>query len=203
MDLVEVLPGERYLDLGCGEGRVMQAIARRGGVSLGVDVAEPLLARAAAHGEVFRAEVPPLDFLPDASVDGVVVVLVLEHLADEAAVFAEARRVTGDGGSLVVVMNHPVWTAPDSTPIDYGDGEILWRPGAYFSRGSSREPAGDGQVEFFHRTMADLLTGAARAGWSLRRMVEEGVSPDQVERIPGLAGQDHIPRLLGVRWVAV
>lgn len=178
----------------------MAAIRRRGGTAIGVDLSDPLLERAAEHGRVHRAEVPPLDFLADESVDGVAIVLVLEHLGDERGILSEAARVTRPGGSLVVVANHPIWTAPGSTPIVDGDGEVVWRTGEYFSRGWSDEPAGEGSVRFHHRTMADLLNAAADAGWALRRLEEMGVTAEQIQRTPGLAGQEHIPRLLGAAW---
>ncbi|HJR90939.1 MAG TPA: class I SAM-dependent methyltransferase [Acidimicrobiia bacterium] len=200
LDLLAPQPDKTYLDVGCGEGRVMAEISARGGRPIGVDVSSELLARAAAYGPVHQAAVPPIPFLADAAVDGVVVVLVLEHIEDEQAVLAEAARVTRPGGVLALIINHPVWTAPRSTPIIDDTGEILWRPGEYFSHGWSDEPAGEGTVRFHHRTMARLLTSAAEAGWHLERMTEEGVTPAQISQAPGLAGQEHIPRLLGVRW---
>jgi hypothetical protein len=48
--------------------------------------------------------------------------------------------------------------------------------------------------------MADLLNSASDAGWNLRRMEERGLSPEQVKRVPDLEGQEHIPRILGLRW---
>lgn len=200
LDVLDPRPGLTYLDVGCGEGRVMAAIAERGGIPVGVDVSPDLLERAAAHGEVHRAEVPPLDFLADDSVDGVVQVLVLEHIGDEEGVFAETARVARPSGVMALVINHPIWTAPRSTPIEDADGEVLWRPGEYFSMGWSDEPAGEGTVRFHHRPLSRLLNSAAAAGWLLERMVEVGVSPGQAARVPELAAQDHIPRLMAVRW---
>lgn len=200
LGLLEPRPGRTYLDVGCGEGRVMGEITRRGAQAVGVDVSAELLEQASRYGTVHQADVPPLDFLADDSVDGVVMVLVLEHIRDEEAMFAEAARVTRPGGILALVINHPVWTAPGSTPIEDADMETLWRPGEYFSVGWTDEPAGEGTVRFHHRPMSRLLTSAAEAGWTLERMVEEGVSEAQVERIPTLGGQQHIPRVLGARW---
>src|SRR5690606_21433074 len=77
----------------------------------------------------------PFDFMGDDAVDGVVLVLVLEHIRDEEHVFAEAARVTRPGGVLAIAINHPVWTAPGSTPIQDSTGEITWRPAAHFSTG--------------------------------------------------------------------
>ena len=201
-DLLDPQPQHTYLDVGCGEGRVMSAIVEAGAAAIGVDIAPELVERAARYGPVHVADVPPLDFLEDDSVDGVVMVLVLEHIRDEEQMFAEAARVTRPDGPLALVINHPVWTAPGSSPIsDEGDGEILWRPGEYFSVGWSDAPAGADTVRFHHRTLGRLLTSAAAAGWRLETMTESGVTADQVARIPTLAGQEHIPRLLGVRWV--
>ena len=177
----------------------MAAIVEAGAAAIGVDVAEPLLRRASRYGRVHRARIPPFDFLEKETVDGVVVVLVLEHLEEERALFSEAARVTRSGGTLALVINHPVWTAPGSTPIDDED-ETLWRPGEYFSRGASEEPAGDHTVVFHHRSLAELLSAAADAGWCLERIVEQSVTEAQIERTPGLAGQEQIPRLLGARW---
>lgn len=178
----------------------MAASTRRGARAIGVDISLELLTKAARHGDVVRAEVPPLGFLADDSVDGVVMVLVLEHLRDEEQVFGEAARVTRGGGAMALVVNHPIWTAPGSTPIREPDGEVLWRPGEYLSAGWSDEPAGGQIVRFFHRPLARLVNSAADAGWSLQRMTEEGVSSAQIVRTPELAGQEHFPRLLGARW---
>ncbi len=99
-----------------------------------------------------------------------------------------------------MVLNHPMFTAPDSAPIADADGELLWRPGRYFDLGYTEEPAGDGTVRFHHRSTAHLLNAAARTGFCLEQMVELGPSDAQIERTPLLAGQRHIPRLMGLRW---
>lgn len=190
--LLEVLsprPGELLLDVGCGEGRVMRTFRARGAAVVGVE-ASPELAAEAGPGTVV-AVVPPLP-IEDDTVDHACMVLVLEHLPDHEAVFAEAARVVRPGGSLTVVMNHPVWTAPGSTPITDTDGEILWRPGGYFTEGMSHIAAGKGTVVFHHRSMAAILGTAAQAGWSLQQMTER---PHH-----DLPGQEGIPRLLGCRW---
>lgn len=38
LDLAEVGPGDRLIDLGCGDGRIVLAAARRGATGLGVDL---------------------------------------------------------------------------------------------------------------------------------------------------------------------
>lgn len=189
--LVEILrsePGLTYLDAGCGEGRVMTAVSASGSVVHGLDVNADLAARA---GTAMVADMVAMP-IRDHSYDGVYTVLTLEHVADHGSFFAEAARVTKSGGVLALVINHPIWTAPDSTPISDFDGEVLWRPGDYFSGGSSELAAGEGSVTFHHRSMAELLNAAAVAGWNIEQMIE----------LPHheLDDQEGIPRLLACRW---
>src|SRR5690606_29360619 len=65
LELLDPERGRTYLDLGCGEGRLMAALQRAGSVPVGVDVAPDLLSRAAAFGAVHRAEVPPIPLASD------------------------------------------------------------------------------------------------------------------------------------------
>jgi SAM-dependent methyltransferase len=189
--LLEVLapePEASYLDVGCGEGRVMRRVTAIGATVHGVDINEQLAVRARPSMVADMLSLP----IRDDSYDGVYTVLTLEHVVDHELFFGEAARVTKLGGVLALVVNHPTWTAPDSTPISDSDGEVLWRPGEYFSRGSSQVPAGDGRVTFHHRSMSDLLNAAAEAGWCLQHMVER--PHHEIE------DQVGIPRLLACRW---
>ena len=192
LDVLQPAPGLSYLDLGSGEGRVMKSVAATGATVHGIELNVHLAKLSALAGPTIIGELPELGFLADDSYDGAYCVLVLEHLPDHAHLLSEAARVVRANGVMALVMNHPVWTAPGSTPITDFDGEILWRPGAYFSSGSSDEPAGSSRVVFHHRSMADLLNAAAAAGWVLERMIE---TPHH--EIPAQRG---IPRLLACRW---
>jgi ubiquinone/menaquinone biosynthesis C-methylase UbiE len=127
-------------------------------------LSETLARKSGAHSIV--AQLPEIP-VRNASVDGAYAVLVVEHLADHRGFFSETARVVRSGGVLAVVANHPIWTAPDSSPITDTDGETLWRPGEYFSNGTTEVTAGEGIVTFHHRNMSVLLNAAADAGWSL------------------------------------
>ncbi|MGF1668447.1 MAG: class I SAM-dependent DNA methyltransferase [Acidimicrobiia bacterium] len=188
------------VDLGCGEGRLMGALREMGNEAVGVDIDRGLLRRARAQGPVVRTELPQLSALSSGVFGGALVCLVMEHIAEHRTLICEAARVVVEGGFLVVVINHPIFTAPESGPIVDSDGEMLWRPGEYFGSGWTDEPAGAGIVRFHHRPMSELLNAAAECGWSLDRLVEVGVTEQQIRRTPWLEDQRNIPRLMGARW---
>jgi SAM-dependent methyltransferase len=198
LELLDPQPGARYLDVGCGNGRLM-AIVGRTSLVVGCDLSRELLRRAIGFGPCLRTRLPELGCLRPGVFEGAYVSLVLEHLSDDR-LFDQIGSAVGPTGVLAMVINHPIWTAPESSPIEESDGEILWRPGRYFGRGHSEEPAGAGTVRFYHRTLAAVLNAASNAGWDLDRVEERGVSPARVARYPEYAGQEQIPRLLGVRW---
>jgi sterol 24-C-methyltransferase len=102
-------PGMRVLDLGCGVGGPMRAIARFSGARIvgvnnnayQVDRARAYNARAglAAQCEVVHGDVMALPF-PDASFDGVYGLQAMCHLPDWRALFTGVRRVMKPGARL-------------------------------------------------------------------------------------------------------
>lgn len=204
--LDRLLEGARgtVADLGCGEGQAMRHVAATTSTirTIGCDLSEPLLRRAVEASPVVRARLPGLRWLRDAAIDGAFSVYLLDLIPDEAAFFSEVARVVRPGGFLVVIMNHPAYTAPGASPLLDGDGEVLWRWGSYFERGSSTEPAGGGTIVFHHRSLAALVNAAAAAGWAIDRMEELPLSERVTALHPAYRGQEHVPRLLGMRWQA-
>jgi SAM-dependent methyltransferase len=192
LDVLQPEAGRTYLDLGCGEGRIMRVLKESGATAHGVDLTLALARRAADSGPVVLGRLPDLGFLRDNSYDGAFCVLALEHVEDEGRLFSESARAVRPGGIFALVINHPFRTAPGATPITDSDGETLWRPGDYFSSGTTLEPAGEGLMLFHHRTTSRILESAAAVGWYLERFVE---APHHE-----LDAQAGIPRLLACRW---
>jgi SAM-dependent methyltransferase len=105
LEWLELPPGLRWLDVGCGTGALTAEILDRCAPSsvVGVEPSEAFLAaarlRLGARAELLRAGAEPLP-LPDASVDVTVSGLVLNFLPDARAAVAEAKRVTRAGGTV-------------------------------------------------------------------------------------------------------
>ena len=108
---LNIPPGGIALDVGCGPGSVTASLGRAAGpdgLALGVDISEPMLARAV------RAEAgPQIGFLRadaqrlplrDETVDAVVSIAVLQLVPDPAAALAEMARVLRPGGRLAVMV---------------------------------------------------------------------------------------------------
>lgn len=188
------------LDLGCGDGQWLRWLDGDVGKSIGCDRSGALLADAAATHPVALCELPSLAWLQDQALGAAFSVFVFDLIADIDALFAEVGRVVAPTGSLVVVINHPAFTAPGSGPFMDPDLDVFWRWGEYLERGASLVPAGPGAVKMYHRSTGDILTSAARAGWHLEQMIESPLGSAAIEREPSYAGQEDIPRFLGVRW---
>jgi SAM-dependent methyltransferase len=100
--------GSDVVDIGCGQGALVRALAARGARVTGVEISEEQLATAielddgtGARYLVGRGERLPLD---DASADIVVFMRTLHHVppAQMAAALREARRVIRSGGAVYV-----------------------------------------------------------------------------------------------------
>ncbi len=201
LELLEPAPEARYLDLGCGEGQVLRAVAEAGALPIGCDLNRRLLAAAATSAPVVACRLPDLAWARPGAFDGAYACLVVEHLPELDPLFTAAGEAIRPGGVLVVLLNHPFFTPPGSAPLlDPADGEILWRWGDYLEQGTVAEPVEEARVAFVHRPVGMLLEAAAAAGWFLERCAEWGVSAPAAGRDPILAAQRHLPRLMGLRW---
>jgi SAM-dependent methyltransferase len=129
--LIDPAPGERVVDLGCGESSVLDLILPRldGGVVVGIDsdVAALGVAKAFIPGPGSRWLFVQADLtgplpLADASMDVVFSHDVLEQLADPDAFLHEVWRVLRPGGRLV--LGHPDF---DSAVLAGADLELTRR----------------------------------------------------------------------------
>ena len=109
--LERVLPPPpcRLVELGCGTGNVLQSLGRFG-EAIGVEYDAQLREHGRAAGLDIRAGALPDDLpLPDAEADAVLLLDVIEHLDDDRAALAAARRLVRPGGVVVVTVPAYAW----------------------------------------------------------------------------------------------
>jgi SAM-dependent methyltransferase len=91
---------ERFLEIGCGEGRVLVEALSRGWKPCGIDITDNRIDAARSEdidfvkGDLFEAS------FPNASFDSVYMNSVLEHVVDPLSLLREVKRVLRTGGIL-------------------------------------------------------------------------------------------------------
>lgn len=131
--------GRRIVDIGCGDGALVRALAKRGATMVGIEIDARALAPALAAPRVAterylegRAEALPLD---DASVDVVIFFNSLHHVPVDRhdAALGEAARVLVSGGMLFVL--EPVAAGPYFELTRLIEDETVVRAKAYEALG--------------------------------------------------------------------
>jgi trans-aconitate methyltransferase len=97
-------PGERILDLGCGDGQLTARLLTAGADVVGVDASGAMVA--ATRGRGIAADEASAEALPydDASFDAVFSNAVLHWVRSQDAMMAEVHRVLRPGGRFVAEM---------------------------------------------------------------------------------------------------
>ncbi len=103
-EMTPALGGRRLLDAGCGTGRRLRQGRADAALAVGVDLTPEMLAAGGEPG-VAAADLRALPF-PAASFDVVWCRLVIGHLTDAAAAYAELGRVCQPGGTVLVTDFH-------------------------------------------------------------------------------------------------
>lgn len=112
--------GKRILEVGCGQGRLLELLQSPDHV-VGVDVSAGGIAACAALGIEAHCVDPsgePLPF-PNDSFDFVICLETMEHMMNPYYALMEMRRVLKPGGRLICSVPNPVW------------GHILLYPGLF------------------------------------------------------------------------
>ena len=186
--------GLRVLDVGCGTGRHSLPLIQAGASVVGLDFSPEMLtvarrraqshldatgsARAEFHQHALREPFP----FADQSFDLVIMGLVVEHVADLAAVMREAFRVLKYGGRCLVSALHPDRTAAGQRArfIDPATG--------------LRTP-----IATIHRTEEEYLSPARAAGFTVEESRTLLGTADLAARSP--RGAKYLGLSLG--WLGV
>ncbi|NUT47840.1 MAG: methyltransferase domain-containing protein [Saccharothrix sp.] len=111
LDTLDPGPAHTALDVGCGPGADLPALAERAGTVIGVDIDPTMVREARRRTEGLPVRVHQADAhalpLPDHAVDRARLDRVLHQVADPGAVLAELRRVLRPGGRAALAQ--PDW----------------------------------------------------------------------------------------------
>ena len=157
-----LLPGQRVLDVGCGNGATTLAAARRTGHCTGVDISAPMIAvareraRDAGLDAAFLcADVQDHDFATE-SFDAVISRFGVMFFPDPVAAFTNLHRAARAGASLRLYA----WRSPDENPFM----TTAERAAAPLVSLPATTPGQPGQFAFAENArVRDIL---ARGGWA-------------------------------------
>jgi SAM-dependent methyltransferase len=160
-------PLPAILEVGCGTGHWLRAMAGRAGRVAGIDLSAEMIGRAIGSGATLvRARAEALPWAGQVF-DRLVCVNALHHFTDRDAFFAEARRVLTPGGGLL------------SVGLDSHADRDTWWVYDYFPETRSIDLARYPAV----RTLRGELV---RAGFSWSESCEVGVFEDVVSAADAL-----------------
>lgn len=177
-------PG-RCLDLGCGTGHAIPALAGAGWSVVGVDVStdqlEAARQQAGARAQLIRANAQALPFA-DEEFDAVLSILTHTDFDDPAVAFGEVSRVLREGGTFVYLGVHPCFASPFVARREASviEGAVAFlRPGYRTGGWQTLPPEADStkvraRVGINHLTLAGLLNAIVDSGLAIAQVEEPG-----------------------------
>ncbi len=117
IELLEIRAGQRILDVGCGAGYDLAAIAEAGGRPIGVDPSRRMLEVSALRcptAWLVQADGTSLP-IADATLDGCRIERVLVHLSDPASLLAEVGRVLRPDARVALFEPSPATLTVEGT----------------------------------------------------------------------------------------
>ncbi|MFC7331854.1 class I SAM-dependent methyltransferase [Rhodocista pekingensis] len=153
LDLLDPRPGERILDLGCGDGALTAELAARGVAVVAAD-ADPDMVRAASARGLATRVVDGHDLPFQAEFDAVFSNAALHWMRDPDRVIAGVARALRPGGRFVAEMG--------------GAGNVETVRNALVAALDARGLDGAAADPWFFPTVEDYAGRLARAGFAVR-----------------------------------
>lgn len=200
LGLLAPRPGERIVELGCGNGAFARRLASLGADVVATDFSGGQLERARARGcpgpgaiayqQADATSLEELLALGEGRFDAAVCLMALMDMPQIEPAFLGMSRLLKPGGRCVFALQHPAFNSNGATKIvthDDRDGELIERYGMqvwrYRSAWSERAIGIRGQEQahyVFHRPLHVLLGAAFAAGFVLDGLEEpaDPAAPD-------------------------
>jgi len=127
--LLAAQPGQKVLDVACGQGVLCRLLADKGVECTGVDGARGLIDAARERGPAsiryHVADAKELSFLPENHHNAAACVLAIQNINPIAPVFAGVARSLLPGGRFVLAMMHPHFRGPKETHWGWDEKEAI------------------------------------------------------------------------------
>lgn len=208
--LLPSLEGLSVLDIGCGWGDNCRAFAQAGARRvLGIDISERMLSLAESENSLPNIEyrlldMSRLDELRE-TFDLVYSSLAFHYVSDFPKLMEDISSILPVGGTLLFSQEHPIVTATMGL-----QGRFLYneegKPWAYafsdyFKSGLRTSRWFVDGVEDHHRTMGEIITAVARAGFKIDTLSEPCPTPEAIRRLPALEKELIKPAFLIIKAV--
>jgi SAM-dependent methyltransferase len=167
------------LDLGCGGGSYLDALAATGRTAIGLDRSADQLRFARRRSRlIVQADAAALPFA-DESFSAVAAIWISTDVEDFGVVLAEGARVLQPGGVLASYGAHPCFNGPHIEWMEDGGGWAHpgYRHSGWHQRSPWWGPYVRTRVGMRHHPLAELLTGLVRAGLLIEHVAELGDRP--------------------------
>jgi SAM-dependent methyltransferase len=150
----------RWLDLGFGQGDLLEAAAAQGWECFGTELARPALERGAARGWIVGSPAECDERFPPAGFDVVTMIEIVEHVVDPTSLLSAVASWLRPGGVLYL-------TTPHAGSLNWRILGMAWTvvaPPAHLTLWST----------------AGLARALTRAGLQVRQMRTEGLNPAEL-----------------------
>lgn len=202
LDLLGAIEGQRVLDIGSGEGRLLRMLERRGAEVFGLDPTEALLTRSLekSSAPVVRGVGELLPFQSE-SFDAVVFYLSLIDIEGFEEAIGEAARVLKSGGKIVVANLNPFVTALPFGWHRDASGERMHYPiDDYLTRKADIAKWRGIEIINYHRPMSDYLHAFLNTGLMLTAFDEPAPSTSDAAAHPNVADHLRVPLFHVMSW---
>ena len=196
--LLPSLKGLRILDIGCGFGKFASfCLQKKAAYILGTDISGNMISEAKKRLKDPRADfevVSAEDFKAgDASFDLVVSSMCLHYVREIKPVFQKVGLSLKENGLFIFSVEHPIctsllkgWCNSENIPKKHWPVDDYKKETGRVSRWFI-----DGVIKY-HRTVESYVNELIEAGFSIKRLLEPGPTPNALAERPELS--EHLRR---------
>lgn len=199
-ELLAIQPGQRILEIACGNGNFARRLAALGAQVVALDFSSELIKAAEAHSKGWDIEYHIMDATDERALltlgvgcfDAVVANMAIMDMAEIRPMIRSAYSLLTSRGRVVLSLQHPCFQPPGSiqvTETEEVNGAIITRHMLKISRYKDPEVY-EGLALFdqpvphlyFHRSLASILEVFFEEGFVLNGMKEPVLVGDREEK---------------------